>query len=110
MAAVRGADVALLVTEPTPFGLNDLELAVAAVGSLDVPVGVVVNRAGCGDGRVHDFCATQGIPILLEIPDDRRIAEAYARGEVLVEALPELREGFVALLERLPALARGGQG
>lgn len=107
MAAVRGADVALLVTEPTPFGLNDLELAVAAVRSLDVPVGVVVNRSGCGDGRVHDFCAAQGIPVLLEIPDDRRIAEAYSRGEILVEAMPELRPGFVALLERLPALARG---
>jgi MinD superfamily P-loop ATPase len=109
MAAVRGADVAVLVTEPTPFGLNDLELAVAAVRSLGVPFGVVVNRAGCGDRRVHDYCAAEGIPLLLEIPQDRRIAEAYARGEILVEALPELRPRFAALLEQLEALARGGK-
>jgi MinD superfamily P-loop ATPase len=110
MAAVRGADVAVLVTEPTPFGLNDLALAVAAVRSLGVPFGVVVNRAGCGDGRVHDYCAAEGIPLLLEIPHDRRIAEAYSRGEILVEALPELRPRFAELFEQLLTLARGGKG
>lgn len=110
MAAVRGADVAVLVTEPTPFGLNDLALAVAAVRSLGVPFGVVVNRAGSGDQRVHDYCAAEGIPLLLEIPHDRRIAEAYSRGEILVEALPELRPRFAALLEQLQGLARDGGG
>ncbi len=105
MAAVRGADVALLVTEPTPFGLHDLELAVEALGRLGLPLGVVVNRAGSGDHRVHELCAAKGVPVLLEIPHDRRIAEAYSRGEVPVATLPELRPGFELLWQRLRALA-----
>ncbi len=79
---LRGADFAVLVTEPTPFGLHDLKLAVETAQQMDIPCGVVVNRAGIGDSRVNDFCAAEGIPILLEIPDNRRIAEACSRGEV----------------------------
>jgi MinD superfamily P-loop ATPase len=108
MASLRGADVVLLVTEPTPFGLHDLTLAVEAVRRLGIPFGVVVNRAGCGDDRVQDYCRDEGIPILLEIPQDRRIAEAYARGRPLVEAFPEWRGPFVGLLEALARLARNG--
>ncbi len=80
IAAVRGSDFVILVTEPTPFGLNDLALAVETVRALGIPFGVVINRAGSGDDRVHEYCAAEGIDVLLEIPDDRRIAEAYARG------------------------------
>lgn len=101
IATLRGSDFVLLVTEPTPFGLHDLRLAVEMVRTLGIPFGVVVNRVGAGDGRVHDYCRESGVPILLEIPDDRRIAEAYSRGEVAVEALPEYREPFRALLEKV---------
>jgi MinD superfamily P-loop ATPase len=80
--AMRGADFAVLVTEPTPFGLHDLRLAVETAGLMSIPCGVVVNRAGIGDSRVNDFCAAEGVPILLEIPDDRRIAEACSRGDI----------------------------
>jgi MinD superfamily P-loop ATPase len=80
--ALRGADFAVLVTEPTPFGLHDLELAVQTAREMKIPFGVVVNRAGIGDSRVGAFCAAEGIPILLEIPDNRLIAEACSRGEV----------------------------
>jgi MinD superfamily P-loop ATPase len=97
IATLRGADFVLLVTEPTPFGLHDLKLAVDMVRELRIPFGVVVNRVGIGDDRVHVFCGNEGIPIVLEIPDDRRIAETYSRGELIVEALPE----YVALFERL---------
>jgi MinD superfamily P-loop ATPase len=97
IAAVRGADFALLVTEPTPFGLHDLMLAVEMVRALGISFGVAVNRTGIGDERVHAYCREQGIPILLEIPDDRRIAEAYSRGELLIEALPEYRPLFSQL-------------
>lgn len=97
IATLRGADFVVLVTEPTPFGLHDLKLAVDMVRELRIPFGVVVNRVGIGDDRVHLFCGNEGIPVLLEIPDDRRIAEAYSRGELIVEALPE----YVALFERL---------
>jgi len=79
---MRGTDFALLVTEPTPFGLHDLILAVETARQMGIPCGVVINRMGIGDSRVNDFCGAEGIPILLEIPDDRRIAEACSRGEV----------------------------
>ncbi len=101
IAAVRGADVVVLITEPTPFGLHDLRLAVDLVRELRIPFGVVVNRAGIGDDRVHAFCARERIPLLLEIPDDRRIAEAYARGKLIVEALPEYRAHFESLREKI---------
>ncbi len=94
VVAVRDADFVLLVTEPTPFGLNDLRLAVETVRELRLPFGVVVNRMGSGDERVHAYCDAGKIPVLLEIPDDRRIAEAYSRGEVIVEALPEYNRHF----------------
>jgi MinD superfamily P-loop ATPase len=101
IAAVRGADFILLVTEPTPFGLHDLQLAVDMVRELAIPFAVAVNRAGSGDDRVHRFCAEAGIDIILEVADDRRIAEAYSRGELIVDALPEYRPSFAALAGRL---------
>lgn len=104
VAALRGADLVLLVTEPTPFGLHDLKLAVEVVRKLAIPFGVVVNRVGAGDDRVHEYCRAQWIPVLLEVPDDRRIAEAYSRGDLIVEALPEYRPLFADLAERVAAL------
>ena len=95
---MRGADYVLLVTEPTPFGLHDLRLAVeVARDELRLPVGVVINRDGIGDGGVETYCASEGIPILLRIPFDRRIAEAYSESISLVDALPEYRDRFVEL-------------
>jgi MinD superfamily P-loop ATPase len=99
---MRGADVVLMVTEPTPFGLHDLRLAVeVARDELGLPVGVVINRDGVGDRGVNEYCAAEDIPILMRIPLDRRIAETYSEGMPLVEARPEYRERFVALWERM---------
>ena len=100
--SMRGADYVLLVTEPTPFGLHDLRLAVE-VGrdELGLPVGVVVNYDGVGDAGVDQYCASEGIPILMRIPLDRRIAEAYSRGTPLVEALPEYANSFSQLVARI---------
>jgi MinD superfamily P-loop ATPase len=98
ITTLRGTDFVVLVTEPTPFGLHDLKLAVAIVRELGIPFGVVVNRVGIGDERVHAFCREENIPILLEIPDDRRIAEAYSKGRLIVEALPEYRGLFEHLI------------
>jgi MinD superfamily P-loop ATPase len=93
--SMRGADFVLMVTEPTPFGLHDLRLAVeVARDELGIPVAVVVNHDGIGDAGVDQYCATEGIPILMRIPLDRRIAEAYSRGIPVVQALPEYREQF----------------
>ncbi|HOJ33975.1 MAG TPA: ATP-binding protein [Candidatus Hydrogenedentes bacterium] len=109
IAAVRDTDFVLLVTEPTPFGLNDLQLAVGMVRELGIPFGVVVNRAGIGDDRIHEFCHQEKIPLLLEVPDDRRIAEAYSRGSLIVDALPEYRGLFQTLFEKVTNFQRVAQ-
>lgn len=101
IAAVRDADMVLLVTEPTPFGLNDLSLAVDMVRELKIPFGVIVNRMGSGDDRVHRYCEKEDIAILLEIPDDRKIAESYSRGILIVDALPEYRNLFQGLISKV---------
>jgi len=96
---VHGADFCLLVTEPTPFGLHDLQIAVEVVRELGVSMGVVVNFAGIGDRGVYDFCEKRDIPIMMEIPFDRRIAELYSRGTPFVAAMPEWKKRFMDLAE-----------
>jgi len=99
---MRGADFVLLVTEPTPFGLHDLRLAVeVARDELRLPVGVVINRDGIGDLGVDEYCSENDVPILMRIPFDRRIAEAYSEGISLVDALPEYKEQFIDLYHRI---------
>lgn len=109
IAAVRGSDFVVLVTEPTPFGLHDLQLAVEMVRALGIPFGVVVNRVGIGDGRVHAFCGKEDIPVLLEVPDDRRIAETCSEGRLILDALPQYRSLFESLLERIAVRGAGGR-
>jgi len=105
--AMRGADAALMVTEPTPFGLHDLRLAVeVARNELGLPVGVAINRDGVGDQGVEAYCAAEGIPVLMRIPLDRRIAEAYSEGVPLVEVWPAYRQRFVLLWKQLGELVR----
>jgi MinD superfamily P-loop ATPase len=106
--AVRDSDAVILVTEPTPFGLHDFRLAAEMVKKIDLPAAAVINRAGIGDAGVNEFCTTEGIPILAEIPDDRRVAEAYSRGETAVEAVPDMRTLYDHLLERIMKFARTG--
>ena len=101
IASMKDSDFILLVTEPTPFGLHDLKLAVAAVRILGIPHGLVINRSDIGDGRVKEYAEKENIPILMEIPFDRKIAEAYSRGELLVEVMPEWKEKFVELFHRM---------
>jgi MinD superfamily P-loop ATPase len=108
IAAIRDTDMVLLVTEPTPFGLNDLTLAVDMVRELKIPFGVIVNRMGSGDDRVHHYCKKENILILLEIPDDRRIAESYSRGILMVDALPEYRGLFHSLIEKVTSFEKTG--
>lgn len=100
---IRGADFALLVTEPTPFGLHDLKQVVGITRELGIPAGVVVNRDGIGDNAVEAYCAEAGLPILLRIPMERRFSEAIASGKTLVDAAPEYRPAFRVLLEDITA-------
>ena len=89
IAAMKGADFILLVTEPTPFGLHDLKLAVEAVKLMDIPCGLVINRADMGDDQVKEYAEKEQLPVLMEIPFDRKIAEAYSRGEQIIKVMPE---------------------
>jgi MinD superfamily P-loop ATPase len=106
---MRDADFVLLVTEPTPFGLHDLRLTVeVARDELGLLLGVVVNRDGVGDSGVDEYCAAEGLPILMRLPLDRRIAEAISEGQPLVNALPEYRAAFRELCQQITRLATKG--
>jgi MinD superfamily P-loop ATPase len=100
---MRG-DFILLVTEPTPFGLHDLRLAVQIARELHISAGVVINRDGTGDERVDEFCQTEGIPILLRVPFERAIAEGVARGKTLVDIHPEYIDRFRQLFMHITAV------
>lgn len=97
IASMKDTDFILLVTEPTPFGLHDLKLAVGAVKLLDIPCGLVINRSDMGDNKVKAYAEKEGLKLLMEIPFDRKIAETYSRGEVMVETMPQWKEKFVQL-------------
>lgn len=97
--AVKGANFVLLVTEPTPFGLNDLKLAVDLVRKMNLPFAVVINRYGIGNDDVEKYCDVEEIEIILKLPDDRRIAEAYSTGQMIVDVLSEYGKEFSELYE-----------
>jgi MinD superfamily P-loop ATPase len=99
--AVKGSDFVLLVTEPTPFGLNDLELAVGMVRELGLPFAVAVNRCDIGDDRVLRYCEREDIEVVLEIPNDRLIADAYSRGLMIIDALAGYEQKFLQLYEHI---------
>jgi MinD superfamily P-loop ATPase len=94
VTALRGVDFVLLVTEPTPFGLNDLKLAVDLVREMGLPFGVIINRDGIGNADVEEYCEAERIDIVAKLPDDRRIAEAYSAGGMIVDELNEYRQRF----------------
>lgn len=102
--AVKDAEFVLLVTEPTPFGLNDLELAVGMVRELSIPFAVAINRSDVGNEDVKEYCRREKIEIVLEIPNDRRIAEAYSRGEMVIHSLPEYQKTFESCWTRITDL------
>jgi MinD superfamily P-loop ATPase len=102
--AVKDADLVLLVTESTPFGLHDLTLAVEMTRALDIPFAVILNRCDLGTDNVETYCMREGIPIVLSIPDDRRIAQAYAEGQSVFAVLPSYKVLFAEGWERIIAL------
>jgi len=105
IASMKDSDFVLLVTEPTPFGLYDLKLAVGATQILNIPCGLVINRSDLGDGKTIAYASEMDLPILMEIPFSREIAEAYSRGEMLVVAMPEWKEKFLELYDKITPLA-----
>ncbi len=101
ITTVRGTDFVVLVTEPTPFGLNDLVLAVEAVRTLGLDFGIVLNRSDSGDNKVKEYAKKQGIPILMEISDRRKIAESYSRGDIMIDIFPEMKKKFQSLFHKI---------
>ncbi|MDY6865004.1 MAG: ATP-binding protein [Halobacteriota archaeon] len=99
--SIYGSDFCLLVTEPTPFGLYDMKLMVEVLRELEIPFGVIINRAGIGDEGVYDYCRSEDIEILLEIPYDRRIAELYATGSTFTDKLDGWTEKFRKLFDKI---------
>jgi len=99
--AIKGSHFCLLVTEPTPFGFNDLVLAVETVWELGIPLGVVLNRVGGEYKKVEEYCLKENIPILLTIPLDAEIARLYSKGVTLAEGMPETHEMFIGLWDEI---------
>ena len=99
--SVKKSDFVILVTEPTPFGLNDLKLAVEMIRTLKIPYGLVINRSDIGNDDVRKYCKQERIDILMEIKNDRKIAEAYSRGTSMVELYPEYRAKFQELYHEI---------
>jgi len=97
--SIKGSDFCILVTEPTPFGLNDLMLAVETVRELNIPFGVIINRVGVGYGDVEKYCLEENIPIMLTIPLDTEIARLYSKGIALVEGMPQWKSSFIEVLD-----------
>jgi MinD superfamily P-loop ATPase len=97
--SIEGSDYCVLVTEPTPFGLNDLVLAVEVVRKLGISFGIIINRDGFGDNKTEEYCKTNRIPILMRIPLDTEIARKYSRGIPLVQGMPEWRPKFQQLYD-----------
>jgi MinD superfamily P-loop ATPase len=106
VAAVRGADFLLLVTEPTPFGLHDLRLAAQIARELEIPAGVVINRENGRFADLESFCEAEHLPILMRIPFERAIAEGIARGQALVEIRPEYQERFQEMFAQILAASQ----
>ena len=106
---VKGSDFCLLVTEPTPFGLNDLKLTVEMLKQLHIPMGIIINRADVGNKDVYEYCRKENIPILLEIPMDRKIAHLYSEGIPLVEEMLEYRDKFIGLFVWIKEIAEGNR-
>jgi MinD superfamily P-loop ATPase len=97
--SVKGSDFCILVTEPTPFGLNDLILAVEVLKKLKIPFGVVINRADLGNNKTEGYCQKENIPILMKIPFKKEIAMAYSKGEPIVKVFPEYKKDFRELFD-----------
>lgn len=95
--AIEGSDMCLLVTEPTPFGLHDLLLVVRLARKLELRVGVIINRADIGDSEVENYCLKGGLPIVMRVPYDKKLAKAYAQGTPAVGSLAKYSERFRAL-------------
>jgi len=99
--SVKDSDYTILVTEPTPFGLHDLILAVEVLQKLKIPHGVVLNKCDIGDHKVEEYCKKNNIPLLLFIPMDKEIAVAYSQGIPIVQINSSYKQKFIQLFQKI---------
>lgn len=107
--ATKEADFIILVTEPTPFGLHDMKIAVETMRELKKDYGVVVNRFGIGNDNVLDYCKKENIPILAKIPNSRKVAELYSHGEMVYKTIPEVKQQLDNIINYILKLEEGGR-
>lgn len=105
IAGLGSSDLAVLVTEPTPFGLHDLTLAVGVLRKMQIPFGVVINRDGMGDDRTREYLTKEGIPLLGSLPHSTEAAHCYSQGKLHIDALPDFRDAYKQLWDNITALA-----
>jgi MinD superfamily P-loop ATPase len=108
--SVTGSDFCLLVTEPTPFGLNDLVLAVETLKTLGIQCGIIINRSGENDSLIESYCEEENIPVLMKIPLDTEIARLYSKGITLAEGMPTWKEIFITLFNNIEEIKVEGTG
>ncbi len=98
---VSASDYVILVTEPTPFGLSDLRQSIETLKKIEIPCGVIINRAGLGNNSVNEYLQQENIPLLLEIPFNREIAELYSKGKIVSEHIPSLGKELHAIVTKI---------
>jgi len=103
---VKESNFCILVTEPTPFGLNDLVLAVEVLRRLNIPFGIIVNRSDAGDNKVNNYCHKENIPILMQIPFKKEIAMAYSKGITITEGFPKYKKAFAQVYKEITERVR----
>lgn len=101
ITAIKDTDFVILVTEPTPFGLNDMSLTVEVVRKLGIPFGVIINRFDLGDKKTDEYCVGENIPVLMKIPFSKKIAGIYSRGDLIIKELPEYKKKFQELYKKI---------
>lgn len=101
METIKDVDYTVLVTEPTPFGLNDLKLMVETMRKMKGRFGVVINRAGLGDKAIYEYLKNENIPLLMEIPFDKNLARIYSEGKIMVDEVPEINHKYLQLFENI---------
>jgi MinD superfamily P-loop ATPase len=106
VTSVKNSDFVLLVTEPTPFGLHDMKLAIKVLRQLKLPFGIIVNKSVSESDCIGKHCKSEKIPLMMRIPEDRRIAEAYSCGVSLVESMPEIGDDFRKLVADIKKIVR----
>jgi len=107
VTTISEADYVILVTEPTPFGLHDLKLAAEVLFDMKKPTGVIINRAGLGDNKIYEYLKEVHLPILLEIPFDKKIAEIYSKGNLIIESMPEYKKQFLNVYNQIKLTLEG---